>query len=109
MPQFNFPGNQSPGGAYRAAPYSRTFTGAAVLTSQVGQAPNATSGALLFVTTATPTFAYKDSSGATVTLSTAIAGAAVGSVIDFAGVAMTEITTLTNATLLAYWHGTAAQ
>lgn len=91
-----------------AAPYSKTFTAAADLTTQLDSCRNSTSGALLFVTTATPTFAYKDCAGNAVTLSTAIAGVAVGSVVDFSGVAMSEITTLTNATLLAYWHPSAA-
>lgn len=102
---FATPGNQSPGGGFRAAPYSRAFTGAAVLTSQVSQAPNSSSSALLFVTTATPTFAYKDAAGATVTLTTAIAGAVVGQVIEFKDFSMSEIVTLTNATLLVSWHG----
>lgn len=106
---FASPGNQSPGGSFRAGPYSKTFTAAAVLTSQITQAPNASSGARLFVTTATPTFAYKDAAGNTVTLTTAIAGVTVGSVVDFTDIAMSEITTLTNATLLVYWHGTAGQ
>lgn len=106
---FASPGNQSPGGAYRAAPYSRPFTAPAVLTTQVVQAPNSSTGALMFVTAGAPTFAYKDASGTTVTLTTAIAGAAVGSVIDFSGISMSEIVTLTNATLLVYWHGTAGQ
>lgn len=99
------PGNQTPGGAFRAAPYSRAFAAPAVLTSQVSQAPNSSTGALLFVTTATPTFAYKDAAGTTVTLTTAIAGVPVGAVVDFVGVSMSEIVTLTNATLLVYWHG----
>lgn len=103
----NFPGGK--GVPERAAPYSRTFTGAAVLTSQVDQAQCAATGALLFVTTATPTFAYKDCTGTTVTLSTAIAGAAVGSVISLVDIGMTEIVTLTNATLLVYWHGSGAR
>lgn len=106
---FASPGNQSPGGAYRAAPYSRSFTAAAVLTNQVAQAPNSSTGALLFVTAGTPTFAYKDASGTTVTLTTAIAGLVAGNVVDFSGVSMSEIVTLTNATLLVYWHGTAGQ
>lgn len=102
---FATPGNQSPGGGFRAAPYSRPFTGAAVLTSQVTQAPNSSSSAILFVTTAVPTFTYKDASGTSVPLSAAIAGAAVGQVIEFRDIAMSEIVTLTNATLLVTWHG----
>lgn len=105
----NGPGNQAPNGNLRAAQYSKAFTAAADLTQQLSQAQGATSGALLFVTTATPTFAYKDCAGNTITLSTAIAGAAVGQVIDLRGIAMTAITTLTNATLLAFWHPNATQ
>jgi hypothetical protein len=91
-----------------AALYSKTFTGAADLTTQLDSCRNSTSGGKLFVTSATPTFAYKDCAGNTVTLSTAIAGVAVGQQVDFYGVAMSEITTLTNATFLAYWHPSAA-
>jgi hypothetical protein len=103
---FNMPGNQSPGNSFRSAPYSKAFTAPSTLTDQITQAQCATTGAKLFVTTATPTLAYKDSAGNTVTLTTAIAGCAVGSQVDFYGIAMTEIVTLTNATLLAYWHAT---
>jgi|SRR3989304_4104200 len=101
---FASPGNMSPGGSFRAAPYSRAFTAPAVLTGQVSQAPNSSSGALLIVTTISPTFAYKDASGVTVT--PALGAMPVGAVVDFAMISMSEIVTLTNATLLVYWHGT---
>lgn len=99
----NRPGNQSPGNAFRSAPYSKTFTGASTLTDQITQARCASTGAILFCTTNTPTFAYKDSAGNTVTVPGT--GILAGQQVDFAGIAMTEITTLTNATLLVYWHG----
>lgn len=102
---FNAPGNQSPGNAFRSAPYSKAFSAASTLTDQITQAERATTGALLFPTASTPTFAYKDSAGNTVDLDTAIAGAAAGVPIDLGGIAMTEIVHITNAVLLAYWHG----
>jgi hypothetical protein len=105
----NFPGNASPGGGFRAAPYSRPFTAAAVLNTQVDQAQCATSGALLFVTTATPTLTYKDATGTSVVLDAAIAGCAVGAVVDLANISMIEIVAITNCTLLAYWHGSGAR
>lgn len=95
------------GNPVRSAPYSRAFTGAAVLTSQVDQAQCASSGGLLIVTTTSPTFAYKDCTGTTVTV--ALGTMNVGDVVDFNGIAMTEIVTLTNATFLAYWHGSGSR
>lgn len=103
MADYNGPGNQSPGGSFRAAPYSRAFTGASTLIDQVEAARGASSGALMFVTTVSPTFSYKDSTGTTVTV--ALGAAPVGAFFEFRDIAMTEIVTLTNATLLVYWHG----
>jgi ABC-type Zn uptake system ZnuABC Zn-binding protein ZnuA len=100
---FATPGNQSPGGGFRAAPYSRAFTAAAVLSTQVSQAPNSSSGAILIVTTVSPTFAYKDAAGTTVTVT--LGATPAGVIIDFKDVSMSEIVTLTNATLVVYWHG----
>jgi len=100
---FASPGNMSPGGSFRAAPYSRAFVnpGAAVLTAQVSQAPNSTSGGVLIATAAASAFSYKDASGVTV----ALTGLAAG-VYDLAGIAMSEIVSSTTCILLAYWHGT---
>lgn len=102
---FNTPGNQSPGGAFRAAPYSRVFTSFAAatnLTAQIPQAPNASTGFLVNVTTA-GNLVYKDCAGTSVTLPLPIG------VFDvFVGATSIEISTIVGA-VLVYWHGTAAQ
>lgn len=106
MPQFNTPGNQSPGGSLRSAPYSRVFTnpGATDLRVQVSQANNSASGALVIATAAASAFSYQDTTGATV----ALTGLAAG-VYDFAGIAMSAINSSTTCIVVVYWHGTAAQ
>jgi len=100
---FASPGNMSPGGGFRAAPYSRafaTFAAPQSLTSPVTQAPNSSSGAVVVVTTA-GNFVYKDAAGTTVTIALPIG------VFDFAMIAMSsiEISTIVG-TVLVYWHGT---
>jgi hypothetical protein len=82
-------------------PYSRAFTGAADLTTQVPQAPTSSSGAVLVVTTVSPTLSYKDSAGTTVT--PALGAMPVGATLDLP-FAMSTIESLTNATLIVYWH-----
>jgi hypothetical protein len=102
---FNTPGNQSPGGAFRAAPYSRVFTTFAAardLTAQVPQAPNASTGFLVNVTTG-GNLVYKDCAGISVTVPLPIG------VFDlFVAATSIEISTMVG-TVLVYWHGTAAQ
>jgi hypothetical protein len=104
---FAAPGNMSPGGAYRSAPYSRVVTGAIAapvnLSAQVLQAPNSSSGAIVIVGTS-GTFVYKDAAGTTVTMTLPIG------TFDFAGIAMStlEVSTFVG-TVLVYWHGTAGQ
>lgn len=100
---FASPGNQSPGSAFRSAPYSRAFTTFAApvdLTAQVTQAPNSCSGMLANVTTA-GNLVYKDAAGTTVTLPLPVG------VFDLFFAASTlEISTIVGA-VLVYWHGTA--
>lgn len=96
------PGNQSPGGAFRSAPYSRKFTGAAVLTTQVSQAPNSATGLLCLVTATTIQLAYKDASGTAV--DTGSITSVVGNTFDVP-LAVSELTTVTGLVVIAYWHG----
>jgi len=89
---FASPGNMSPGGSFRAAPYSRVVTLPLVAPASLSngvlpnptQAPNSTSGALVVITT-TGTFSWKDAAGVTSSL-TLPAGT-----YDFAMVAMSTL------------------
>jgi hypothetical protein len=112
-------GDKTPG-QFRdhAPPFSRAFTTTqADLTSFVVSAPAANSpqvapyrcaasGATLIVTTVSPTFAYTNCAGETVTV--ALGAAPVGTIIPLP-VGMIAISTITNCTALVYWHGTAQQ
>ena len=110
MPQFKTPGNQSPGGSFRSAPYSRVFTSFAAAvdltagngTTTPSQAPNASTGFLVNVTTG-GNLVYKDCAGTSITLPLPIG------VFDvFVGATSIEISTMVGA-VLVYWHGTAGQ
>lgn len=109
-------GQRSTGRGNQDAPYSRVFnTAQADLTSFVVSAPaagqqqvapyqNAASGAILFVTTAVPTFVYTNCAGESVSMTAAIAGVAVGAQVPIP-VGMVAITTISNCSALVYWHG----
>lgn len=93
---------KTPGRSDRtSAPYSKAFTGAADLTTTMAQAQGASSGAIMVVTTVSPTLSYKDAAGNTVT--PGLGAAPVGTIIELP-FAMTTIESLTNATLIVYWH-----
>jgi hypothetical protein len=106
MADYNGPGNQSPGGSFRSAPYSRVFADGADpggLIGLVEPARGAASGAILIATATTVTFTYLDSTatgGGTFT-STQV----VGNVIELRDIAITSITENTGCIVLVYWHG----
>lgn len=96
---FASPGNMSPGGSFRAAPYSRAFApgGPFNLLTAVSQAPNSCSGFLAIGSTA---LTYKDAAGTSVVIPV------MSGVTDFAGISASEITSFVGGTVVAYWHGT---
>lgn len=97
----------------RSAPYSQTFTTAqASLTNKVASAGpppvqpylNAPSGMLVIVTAASPVFAWTDCAG-TVNTITFGATTPVGSAF-WLPLAALSLATVTNCTVVVYWHGT---
>lgn len=95
------PGNESPGGSFRAAPYSRAYQTAGFttknLTTEVSQAPNSCTGFLAIGCTA---LSYKDASGVAVVIPV------LSGTTDFAGIAASELTSFAGGTVVVYWHGT---
>lgn len=100
MTPYKMPGR----GDGRAAPYSKLFTnpGATDLTTQIPQANNSSSGALVIATAAASAISYTDSAGNVV----ALTGLAAGT-YDFYGVSWSAINSSTTCLVVVYWHGVA--
>src|SRR5688572_1548970 len=101
-----FPGKSD----LRSPPYSKPYAAGQAspvnLTTEIDQAPCATSGAVAIATATTCQLVYKDSSGTA--RDTGSFTAVVGDHFSLP-FAMTELTTNTGLLVLAYWHGSNAR
>jgi hypothetical protein len=99
-------GNQSPGGAFRSAPYQQPYAAGAAssedLTAVHTQARVAASGLWIRITAATYSVQWKDCAGNSHTVGGT--DGVVGEVWDWPFAAI-ELTANTGAAVVAYWHG----
>jgi hypothetical protein len=96
----NGPGNQSPGGSRRSAPYSKSYAaggGVVNLTTEISQSQGATSGFVLMP--GLTAFTYKDCTGRSV----AVTGLTITFPVDYP-LAAIELSSSAGGALVAYWH-----
>jgi hypothetical protein len=103
---FKTPGNQSPGGSYRSAPYTKTYTNptGVDLTEEVPQAKGATTEFQIYALAAgAVTLTWLDGAGASSTFT--LTAAAAGWVGTFLYGATTFVSANANTFVTVCWHG----
>jgi len=97
------PGNQSPGGSTRSAPYQKIYVNPAAvdLTTDLDQCRNSASGVVVISTGAAAALAWKDCAGNVC----ALTGIDDNVILDLP-FGISELTTSTTVTVIVYWHGT---